>query len=243
MRPRLGFDCVGASGGNGSTAHLTPRLSTRREHARAQVYYAKMLSSVSWFNMQTPSKLMAVVQLMEFETFSSSRCAAPPLLACRPADESSRGGARWCLGWRGRASDAAWGSPPSGLHHRGCDRHCRLTPCARHRLHRCIFQEGEKADKLYIVVSGRVGMFKQVLASRGGEDEKSILLAEFSSASKNAWFGEAAVIANTVGELTHSTDSFSKPKRGVSEPAFTAASRSIEIPRDPSRSPPPDALV
>ena len=45
--------------------------------ALSQIYFAKLLSDVRWFNLITPKKLQEVAQLMQIENFSPSRHAPP----------------------------------------------------------------------------------------------------------------------------------------------------------------------
>ena len=77
--------------------------------------------------------------------------------------------------------------------------HARCQRVANAWAHRCIFNEGDVADKLYVVVTGRVGMFKTVVnadaAGQIAEATGSKLLVEFTSSSKYPWFGEAGHIA------------------------------------------------
>ena len=69
---------------------------------------------------------------------------------------------------------------------------------------RVIFGEGEMADKMYIVISGRVTIFKRRVGGTPQPSDRvdptdstwakqNMLLAEFSPQSKSPWFGEVAI--------------------------------------------------
>ena len=69
---------------------------------------------------------------------------------------------------------------------------------------RVIFGEGEMADKMYIVISGRVTIFKRRVGGAPQPSDRvdptdstwakqNMLLAEFSPQSKSPWFGEVAI--------------------------------------------------
>jgi signal-transduction protein with cAMP-binding, CBS, and nucleotidyltransferase domain len=74
---------------------------------------------------------------------------------------------------------------------------------------RMVFSEGDVASKMYIVVSGVVGIFKEI----GG---KNVLLAQFTHESKSPWFGETALFA-VEGQPT--------PRRGAG--AFSLANTQL----------------
>lgn len=57
-----------------------------------------------------------------------------------------------------------------------------------------MFEENEKADKLYVLVSGSVGMFKRIAP------DKELLLVTFDVESKFPWFGESALVAYITGD-------------------------------------------
>ena len=83
----------------------------------------------------------------------------------------------------------------------------RLMEIEAYPANRAIFEEGEAADKMYVVVSGRVGIFKRrpgEPANPGSETwaSQNMLLAEFSPDAKSPWFGETALFNQAPRQAT-----------------------------------------
>jgi len=98
-----------------------------------------------------------------------------------------------------------------------------------------IFDEGDIADRMYIVVSGRVGIFKRKQggnepgASAGAEEDTwascNVLLAEFEPHSKSPWFGESALFPSVQeGASAHGAAPVAAPRSGT---AFTVQSTQL----------------
>jgi len=82
---------------------------------------------------------------------------------------------------------------------------------------RSIFEEGDVADRMYIVVSGRVSIFKRKQGAlstnaKGAHpnDEtwaaRNMHMADFSPGAKNPWFGEVALFNRSSVEASLRTD-------------------------------------